>query len=151
MKAITLWRPWDQAILRGAKLVENRPWPLPRQHFFSLIALHAGKRFDYDAYHFAKIKGLADEELLQKLMDDNAPSGIVGAIKVDGVYHESFPGAEDLLGPWFFGPYGWHISEVYTLEEPISCRGSQRLWNLPAGIEAELRRRLDGQSPIIAV
>ena len=41
-------------------------------------------------------------------------------------------------GVWFFGPFGWVLSDIVKLEHPLPCRGSQGLW----GIGDELSARI---------
>lgn len=44
MRALT-WRPWSDAIVRGPKRVENRPWTPPGFFLGETIAIHAGKKY----------------------------------------------------------------------------------------------------------
>ena len=123
MKAITLWRPWDQAILYGGKPVENRPWALWKSMLNKLIALHAGKKYDHDGARWMRERGLYVSP-----PPEESPQGIVGVIIFDKVVVEH-------SSPWFFGPFGWHISGKFALTEPIPCFGKQGLWNVPPEIE----------------
>lgn len=49
-----------------------------------------------------------------------------------------------LNSPWFVGgdAYGWVLADVIALPEPVSCKGAQGLWPLPADVEAQVREQL---------
>lgn len=123
MKAITLWRPWDQAILYGGKDVENRTWALWNSLLGKPIALHAGRKYDHDGARWMREMGMYDPP-----SPDDSPQGIVGVVVFDKVVVET-------PSPWFFGPYGWHISKKHARIKPIHCRGKQGIWNVPPEIE----------------
>jgi hypothetical protein len=139
MKAITLWRPWEQAIVHGSKRIENRPWALWPHMIGKPIAVHAGKRYDIEA---------AESMRLSKLYDpphpDDSPLGIVGVMVVGSVVDESDPRADRNVidNPWFNGPYGWVLTEVAALDEPIPARGMQGLWTLPHDVERRVLEQL---------
>ena len=40
LKAITIWQPWAELIIRGFKQYETRSWPT---HYRGKIAIHAGQ------------------------------------------------------------------------------------------------------------
>lgn len=122
MKALTLWRPWDQAILYGGKCFENRPWSLWRSMIGERIALHAGKKYDIDGANWMREEGFYVPPPVT-----GSPMGITGVVVFDRVIHER-EAPED---PWFMGPFGWHIGEKHALDEPIPCAGQQGLWNVP--------------------
>lgn len=129
MKAITLWRPWDQAILHGSKRYENRGWPLYKSLVGQRIALHAGKKYDIDGARWMKRNGLYVPPSC-----GDSPTGIVGVVVFDKVVtndesDESY--FEDIRDPWFFGKYGWHIGSVERIRHPIPCIGRQGVWNVP--------------------
>ena len=48
MRALTLWRPWSDAIVFGPKRIENRTWVPPASMIGRYLAIHAGVRFDDD-------------------------------------------------------------------------------------------------------
>jgi hypothetical protein len=113
--ALTLHRPWPWAVLHG-KDVENRPWQPPPEVVGRLIALHAGKRWDYDGVR-----------VIHKLLpdcpgsSDDHPTGIVGLARVTGCVTDS-------TSLWFFGLYGWTLGDVIALPRPVACRGDKGIW-----------------------
>lgn len=48
MKAITLYQPWASLIALGVKTIETRSWPAPGSLIGERIAIHAGKKVDYE-------------------------------------------------------------------------------------------------------
>ena len=123
MRAITLWRPWDQAILHGGKFVENRPWALWPKMIGQTILLHGGKRYDKEGALF-----MLDRKLYVPPSPAASPTGIVGAFVVDRVINEGSFDDPAFNSAWFFGPFGWVISKVMAFDEVIECRGKQGLW-----------------------
>ena len=116
LKAITLHRPWAYAVAHLGKPVENRTWacPLP---YGSLIAIHAGRKFDKDAADLICDWGYKCPP------DEEQPTGIVAIARFMG--NITF-----LDSPWFFGPIGWHLENVVAIP-PVPCLGQKGLWNVP--------------------
>ena len=123
LRALTLWRPWDQAIVRGSKRIENRPWKPWPSMVGELIAIHAGMKYDH--------KGASDMReaaLFNPAHPARSPSGcVVGVARVTGYVTSS-------SSPWFSGPYGWTLADAQALDEPVSCRGEQGLWVVPSPV-----------------
>lgn len=140
MKAITEKHPWAYAIAHLGKSIENRTWkPYPSQlKPGDWLAIHGG----------AEPKGRNREEFDRDLdsiicMDGNThldfvdprefiTPGIVAVCKFGGVVTESD-------SPWFNGPIGWRLVNVVALPEPVRCKGSQGLWDLPDDVLTVVR------------
>lgn len=128
MKALTLWRPWPQAIVHGSKRLENRIWAPPKWIVGKRIALHSGQRYDRDGASWMHCEGL-----YAPAAPSECPAGVVvGTAIVAGVVTHS-------KDPWFCGPYGWVLQDVRALSVPVPCRGAQGLWNLPPDVERRVR------------
>ena len=131
IKAITLHRPWGNAIADYGKNIENRTWkcPLP---FGSYLAIHNGKKWDADALRFIqRLTEVCDPALTP----DEVPSGAIIAIaRFDGNATDLDPG----LYPWFMGPIGWMLSDVVKIA-PVPCKGQQGLWNIPEDALVQVR------------
>ena len=141
MKALTLQRPWDQAILHGGKNFENRLWKLWDSMISKTIALHAGKTYDKEGADWMK-----EEDLYMPPTSDNSPEGIVGLVRFDGVVegdYMTFALQED-QEIWFCGPFGWHIEKSKAFDTPFECKGKQGLWTVPADIENKIRQIVTG-------
>ena len=50
---------------------------------------------------------------------------------------------ECAFGDYSPGRYAWLLADVHRLPEPIPARGAQRLWNVPAEVEAALAELKD--------
>lgn len=136
MEALTIRQPWASAIAHGSKLVENRTWkPLAKAPF--LLAIHAGMKTDQDGFRFCR---------MMKVPTTNLPtSAIVAVATVVGFRH--LDGSRDgglwSFDPWFFGPIGWELADVVSIE-PVPCinPGSQRLWTLDRYTRMQVTQRM---------
>lgn len=140
MKALTLHRPWTDAILYGGKRVENRSWHPPHSLIGQTIALHAGKVYDEQVADWMDIQGLYTPPAR-----GDSPMGIVGVASLLGSYRA---GVLNQLSkdPWFFGPVGWLLGDVVAFRSPIPCRGAQGLWTVPEDLEQRIREAIfDGE------
>lgn len=52
-----------------------------------------------------------------------------------------------LFGNWEPGRFAWRRGPiVHVLPQPVPCRGFQGLWNLTAGIEAQVREQMGARA-----
>lgn len=119
MKALSLKQPWARLVALGIKPVENRRWST---RYRGPFLVHASLSWDHEgadwiAAHFP------DLELPAK--GDHARGGIVGmATLVDVVRRQdAMLYGFDVSSPWFFGPYGFLLSDARPLEFR-ACRGT---------------------------
>lgn len=127
LKALTIWRPWSDAIAASVKLIENRSWKPPASAIGSQIAIHSGKKFDHDA-----AKEILSSGLWVPPSEDESPAGaIVAVAMLENVVEESD-------SPWFTGRYGWVFSDVQRLANPVWCRGAQGLWQVPDDVASSV-------------
>lgn len=157
LRALTLWRPWSDAIVRGPKRVENRSWAPPSSVLHEVMALHAGLHYDRGAWPWPV--GFAPPS------PDNSPTGIIGVARVMGafrrlsrdsielIYEDEHPrfdlGAALLLehmeqDPWFAGPYGWLLGEVVAID-PVPCKGAMGIWRVPPAVGDEVLQRVEAK------
>lgn len=137
MRALTLYRPWAWSIVHGPKRIENRPWKPWPSVIGQRIALHAGKRYDKKGEAFIMEQLAA----VGGLPVDAEDEGIVGVATVRGFVSNPAEIQDVDQVEWFFGPFGWVLEDVRAVE-PIPCSGALGLWQLPAAVEAEVRRVL---------
>lgn len=141
--ALTLWQPWAGIVAAGIKRVENRDWAPPRWLVGQQFAIHAGKRWDDEGATFcAKVMDWGPNPAWPPLAQ--VRGAVIAVATLAGcAFHDYglLAGFED-QAPWFFGPYGWLLRDVVAIE-PVPCRGFQKLWALPAAVEAEVRRRVE--------
>lgn len=148
MKALTLWRPWSDAIVHGPKRVENRPWCPPATILGELIAIHAGMKYGIaEGWSLPGDYSPPDE--------DESPTGIVGVARVMGYLDlrkgerrgEIAGGRLFRLGtriyeldtdPWWLGPVGWLLEDVVALPKPLACPGALGLWRVPVAIDEQI-------------
>lgn len=133
MYALTIWRPWPWAIfdlpVEVAKDVENRKWEPPPAMIGRFIAIHAGKTED------SEDANLMIANIAGKFPPANSQQGIVGIARIAAVVKES-------RSPWFVGPVGWVLTDRKKFIDPVPCRGMQKLWQVPADVEALVRVQL---------
>ncbi len=136
MRALTLKRPWTDAILAGEKDFENRSWPLPTGLFDRDVALHAGKSYDREGAEWMWTEGIYVPPGNQK-----SPRGIVAVVSFD--FQVRPDGPNDIANsPWFCGPYGWHIQVKHVFEKPIPCKGALGFWRLPEDLRALVKEQM---------
>lgn len=132
IKALTFHGPWVDAILYAGKDVENRNWKCPLR-VGDFIALHAGKTYDWDgAISIGLITRRLGKPYTPPVERDYKAGFIYGVAQFGG-------NVEDSDSPWFFGDYGWKLTNVIAIE-PVACRGAQGLFDLPADVLANVRR-----------
>ena len=135
MKALTLHRPWSDAIAAGVKDIENRTWPLPAALVGKTIAIHGGKAYDREGAL----------EMIETWMwapppDYASPLGIVAVVIFGRPITAGWYAANGLpRSPWFSGPVGWPIRSVVRVEPAIPCRGAQGLWTVTPRVEEALQ------------
>lgn len=142
IRGLSLTRPWPFAILHLGKRIENRSWKPPKWILGNYIALHAAQSWSKEDFDFissiAQGRGI---EIPSKAFHSH--SVIVGVAKVDGFIEENnlFDPAtlpED-QGKWFFGPFGWLLSDVVEFEDPVPCTGALSLWEIKPEILKKVR------------
>lgn len=136
LHALTLWTPWDQAILFHRKRVENRTWRPPTWQIGELLALHAGKHWDRSS---AEDIFMWTGSFYGSL---GRSSGVVGVCRVVGYVAGEEPTAlpKDQRR-WYVGPVGWLLSEVTEIKPVIQINGRQGLWIVPPNIADEVLRQ----------
>lgn len=132
MKALTLHRPWSFAVAHLGKDVENRGW---RTNHRGQIAIHGGKRWDYDAA--ALIFGISGNYPVQ------TAQGVVAVANLTEVHGAEECGFGLSCSYWALA-HGWHwiLADVIPLPEPVPCKGRQGLWTLPDEVERKVREQL---------
>lgn len=146
-RALTLHRPWDMAILRGTKWVENRGWKLKEPPGW--IYVHGGAMWDEVGEMMLRtVDGLRSNTM-------EAPPGVLGGLMkvtrfvVGGEADLPFtgePGAPG--GPMVWkeaASIGWAIEQVVAFDGMTRprCPGRQNVWTVaerPLHLARELIR-----------
>jgi hypothetical protein len=130
MKAITIKQPWVHAILCEGKDVENRSW---KRDFRGWLAIHAAATPRRKAV-FPRGHRIPPLQELQY-------SAIVAVAYVSDI-------RDSMRSKWFYKPprgqknYGWVLSKVRPLREPVPCKGALGLWNVPPRLLTKIQKQL---------
>lgn len=145
VKAITLIQPWATLIAQGEKWIETRSWATSHR---GKLAIHAGKKIDYEACKQPEIK----KALIEHGYDDprELPTSSVIAICVmgdcikmvestDSVFKAKVPGytfteKEQAFGDYAPGRYAWMLASTKAIT-PVTAKGALRLWNWDGDIK----------------
>lgn len=130
MKALSIRQPWAWAVLHAGKRVENRDWPTA---FRGRVLLHASKGCTRGEYEEAAWAISGDARVKVPPLVELPRGAIVGAATIYDCVSASD-------SPWFCGPFGFLLSHVVALPEPIPCKGALGFWDVPNTVEELVRR-----------
>lgn len=138
MLALTVKQPFAHCIASQSKLVENRSWAAPRHVIGERIAIHAGKSLDAEGY-----AAVREMELRHPLPEADllVRGAVVAVARLDGVTGDRSKIPRDQRR-WWAGPFGWLLSDVEALVDPVPCRGRQRLWVLTTEVSVRVEAQL---------
>lgn len=167
MKGLTLLQPFASLIAVGAKRIETRSWSTSHR---GLVAIHAATRFPPEA------QGFAEEDVVQgplvragvvprdwapwnhkgRSIADLLPQGAIVAVAnlwdcrhIGERPERNWPPTDPnelAYGDYRDDRWMWFLNDVRRLAQPVPCRGFQRLWTVPADVEAKIRRQLPGNT-----
>lgn len=140
MKAITIWQPWAELIIRGFKQYETRSWPT---HYRGKIAIHAGQYHSLPHEVYAGIAAAIgippeayDGSWLFYLENGIGAFGAVigtvtlaGSFSTDGL-RRTLSAREIAMGDFTDGRHAWKLERPMRCDPPVPARGRQGLWNL---------------------
>lgn len=161
MKALTLLQPGATLVAIGAKRIETRP---VKTAYRGPVAIHAAAGDCYYPKHLAtarhpafvdKLRGAGyemvgrrdgrDEGVLPSYERWDVPHScilavttITDCVRVEALEDSPISVWEYTFGDYRPGRWAWKLGPVYELGAPITCRGSQGLWKLPAEANREL-------------
>jgi hypothetical protein len=125
MRALSFSQPWLWAVLYAGKHIENRTWAPPVEMIGKSIALHAAKSWDGDGISYLCNLGIEHPG-----RRDLYPSScIVGVATIDYV-RTSAEGFPEDQRKWFFGPFGWYLSNIRILPVTVPATGKLGLWHV---------------------
>jgi len=138
MKGLTIHQPWAGFVAAGMKRIETRSWPT---EYRGEIAIHAGMR--------CETWGLGDllevvREMNEKFHTLHVARGAIIAVATlsDCVRTQDLVCLDDrerLLGNYEPGRWAWRLESVVVLDNPVPCRGMQRIWTVPPEVEKLVR------------
>ena len=127
MDAFSIRQFWLYAITDLGKDIENRTWKPPQRAIGTRIALHASQSIDRDGAEAVRLLSGVSRISFNEGIRYAATGAIVATAKLEGYCTQS-------SSRWFSGPFGWMLSDVRKLEEPIPCGGQLGLWAVPDDI-----------------
>jgi hypothetical protein len=159
MQALTVRQPWAWYLAHG-KDVENRTWSPPLEAIGSVLAIHAsrdGARWLLDR-EIVRANGLARAPgyCTRGVLSFGAVVGVSRLLGwVEGwekrcLYRGlAAPDTNTLAlvkqardSAWAEGPIGWMFEPGIYLTRPIPCAGRLKLWDLPFGVEREIKAQV---------
>ncbi len=143
MRALTLHQPWAWAIAHADKRIENRVQRPMRGIVGQQLAIHAGKTLDVEAAVMMR-SGRYGDAARYCPGGELETSVIVAVTRVVGV--AMVPREVVEMGfdpaPWWTGPFGLLLADVFTLNRPVYARGMQGYWHVPPLALVEVERQL---------
>lgn len=140
IRCISLWQPWAQLIVCGAKRFETRSWSTNHR---GPIAIHAAKRFQKHEREWAAM--LHRRGFLDVTESDMPLGAIVAVARLVEVWPSDHPaldalttGYEKSFGNFDPGRFAWELQGVVKLDEPVPFRGRQQLFDVPAAIVSDV-------------
>ena len=162
MKALTMTQPWASLVAIGANRIETRSWGTG---FRGVFAIHAAKGFPREARDFCDAR-YTREALARGGYDraDQLPLGAVVAIAylddllvcdrstLGKIRRASaagdLPPHEADFGGFSAGRYGFILSRVQRLREPVPARGMLGFWEMPAEVLEHVEAQLPTQEGV---
>lgn len=143
MRAITIWQPWADLIIRGLKSYETRSWATG---YCGPIAIHAAKfrKLPHEVYEdIAKAIDIRPEEYEESWLgqlEKGLPANHFGAVLGWGYMNPPYrtdgrtwwTKTEKALGDFSPGRLAYPICKVKAYPTPIPAKGQQGLWKFRA-------------------
>jgi hypothetical protein len=120
---LSLKQPWAWAVATGRKRVENRTWSTK---YRGTVYIHASSKFDRVAAQWLtrQVRLTPPVDLTQ--------SAIVAVVDLTAVVT---PRQAARFGKWFFGPYGFVLTNVRALTRPVPIKGKLGLSRVPKSLQ----------------
>jgi hypothetical protein len=120
VRALTVRQPWAALIVSGYKDVENRTWAVPAALLGQRVVIHAASR------RTEPVEGV------ERVEHDEVRGALLGLVTLSACVMDS-------ASAWAADEcFHWVLADPVTLREPIPCRGSRLLWEVPPLIVAQL-------------
>ena len=135
MRALSVAQPWAECIVSKGKNIENRSWNTKHRGYF-LIHASASKSKERFQYCFDDYGIKFDPEELSF-------GAIVGIAELSDVVTKKT--LTRTTKKWFYGEYGFVLSNVIKLKQPIKVKGSLSFWKTPADVLKDIQKQLSQQ------
>lgn len=129
MKALSLWQPWASAVAIGLKSIETRHWWTGVR---GPIAIHAAKRWTGEEREFAAdFAGRFDERLRNPPLGAIIATATLTACSKSEQLIGKISATEEAFGNYGPRRFGFVLTDVVALAEPIPFRGMQGFFDVP--------------------
>ncbi len=128
MKALTLIQPWATLVALGEKQIETRSWDTK---YRGPLAIHAGKKIDKSVFDQPYYKEIFEK---YNITASNIPTGsIIATCNLSNTQpteylHDIISSKEFCFGNYSPNRFGWMLSDVHILDNPIPAKGMLGLW-----------------------
>ena len=161
MRALSVSQPYASLIAVGAKRIETRSW---RTRYRGALAIHASSTFPVAYRRLVEVepfrtalRGLklesAEESACQTVPIETLPLGVIVAIchleacyPVDVLLADPYgdrPSDQEIaFGNYAAGRWGWMLSGVRALSNPVPCSGQLGLWEVPVDVQDRLAEEI---------
>ncbi|PTY02600.1 2-oxoglutarate dehydrogenase E1 [Verrucomicrobia bacterium LW23] len=139
MKAISLWQPWATLIALGCKHIETRGWPTSHRGPLAIHAsLRSDKELDLAFQHLRRRHDLISKALVEAKTPTykSLPFGAIVAVctleqcvPTQELSSWALSRMERDCGNYAYGRYGWVLTDIRRLEQPIVIGGRMGLWH----------------------
>jgi activating signal cointegrator 1 len=123
MKALSLTQPWASLVADGDKGIETRSWRPPESAIGKRIAIHAAKSVDDSACRKFGCDPLTIER-----------GAVIATAFLDSWFRftpestEHISDEERAAGDFSDGRFGWRLTDVERLPNPVPAKGRLGLW-----------------------
>lgn len=135
MKVLTLTQPWATLVAIGAKRIETRSW---QTTYRGPLLIHAGKGLA--GMSRADLEEIISTEPFTSALEaagiteaSQLPRGAIVArcvlVDVERVEKLRVSTQERAFGNYAPGRFGWLLSDIRALPEPIPAKGALGLWD----------------------
>lgn len=129
-RVLSLKQPWAWAVATGRKRVENRDWSTA---YRGTVYIHASMKLDRAAVDWLH------RELRLKAPDNFVHGAVVAVATIEAVVTKERAAR---FGKWFFGKYGFVLSDVQALRQPVSTTGRLGLARASSLLQRRVERAL---------
>jgi hypothetical protein len=151
MKALSLTQPWATLIAIEAKRYETRSW---QSWYVGQLAIHAAKGLGAVGGKRGLIEMCHEQPFLSALNESTADFTVelpLGAIIATCTLTACWPTEqvapqmsknELKFGDFSEGRWAWRLINVWKLPEPVPCKGTLGIWEVPADVEAQIQAQI---------
>lgn len=147
MKGLSLWAPWSQLVVIGAKKYETRSW---KTAYRGPVAIHAAKFYPEEHQDLCRTEpfrsALLGAHFIYSTISLGAFVGLVDLVEIyptDEIRVKLLQSdlSEIAFGDYSPGRYAWEFANP-RLINPLASRGQRGLWQLDGLLATQLLERI---------